>query len=162
MTRDTKADRIAALIGSYRENTSQDNAFDELAAEWLRISPTDLRCLDIIQGRAGLTAGELATASGLTTGAVTAVIDRLERAGLARRVRDDADRRKVNVEVTELHYEETGKIWGPMMADWNQELMGRFTAAELATISEFLETTTELAAKHSGRIRRLNDEAGDR
>ena len=43
---------------------------------------------------------ELAAEAGLTTGAVTAVIDRLERAGYARRVRDDEDRRRVKVEVT--------------------------------------------------------------
>ena len=104
MSRQNKTDQIEELIAAYRANSSQDGAFDALAAERLGISPTDLRCLDIVQGRGGVTAGELATASGLSTGAVTAVVDRLERAGLARRVRDESDRRKVNVEVTDRHY----------------------------------------------------------
>ncbi|MBA2293811.1 MAG: MarR family transcriptional regulator [Actinobacteria bacterium] len=85
---------IGRVIAAYCVNTSQDGAFDALAAEQLGVSLTDLRCLDIVESRGGLTAGELATASGLTTGAVTAVVDRLERAGLARRIRDELDRRK--------------------------------------------------------------------
>ena len=153
MSRETKDDQITGLIAAYRANSSQDSAFDALAAERLGISPTDLRCLDIVQGRGGLTAGELASAAGLTTGAVTGVVDRLERAGLARRARDEADRRKVNVEVTDRHYAESGAIWGPLMADWQRLLTSRFTAAELATITEFLDTATALGARHAERIR---------
>ena len=153
MSRQNKRDQIYELIAAYRANSSQDSAFDALAAERLGISPTDLGCLDIVQGRAGLTAGELASASGLTTGAVTAVVDRLERAGLARRVRDESDRRKVNVEVTDRHYREADQIWGPLMEEWQRVLTSRFTAAELATITEFLNASTELAARHAERIR---------
>lgn len=153
MSRDSKKTLTAELIAAYRSNTSQEGAFDALAAERLGISLTDLRCLDLVQGNDGMTAGELATASGLTTGAVTAVIDRLERAGLARRVRDDSDRRKVNVEVTNRHYEESGKIWGPLMEDWQASLGTRFTAADLAVIIEFLNAATELGSRHADRIR---------
>ena len=58
---------------------------------------TDLECLDVIALRGPVTAGELAAATGLTTGAVTGVIDRLERSGFALRERDGSDRRKVLV-----------------------------------------------------------------
>jgi DNA-binding MarR family transcriptional regulator len=153
MSRETKAALVTGVIDAYRANASQESAFDALAADRLSISLTDLRCLDIVQGRGGVTAGELAVASGLTTGAVTAVIDRLERAGLARRVRDPDDRRKVNVEVTDRHYEQTGEIWGPLMGDWHTVIGSRFTAAQLKTITEFLETATDLAAQHGDRIR---------
>jgi len=81
------------------------------------------------------------------------VIDRLERAGFARRVRDESDRRKVRVEVTDRHYREAERIWGPLMEEWQRVLGGRFTAAELATIKEFLEASTELGARHAERIR---------
>lgn len=148
-----KQDLIRELISAYRANTSQDSAFDALAAERLGISPTDLRCLDIVQGRGGLTAGELASASGLTTGAVTGVIDRLERAGFARRVHHESDRRKVIVEVTDRHYREADQIWGPLMEEWQRVLTARFTAAELATITEFLDVSTEIGARHAERIR---------
>ncbi|MGH3128797.1 MAG: MarR family transcriptional regulator [Gaiellaceae bacterium] len=63
---------------------------------------TDLRCLNIIENNGAMTAGRLAELSGLTTAAVTSVLDRLERAGYARRVRDQPDRRQVMVEVTPL------------------------------------------------------------
>lgn len=148
-----KQDLIHELIAAYRANSSKDSAFDALAAEQLGISPTDLRCLDIVQGRGGLTAGELASASGLTTGAVTGVIDRLERSGFARRVRDESDRRKVIVEVTDRHHQEAGQIWGPLMKEWQRVLTARFTAAELATITEFLDVSTEIGARHAERIR---------
>jgi DNA-binding MarR family transcriptional regulator len=153
MSRDSKKELISQLISAYRANTSQEAAFDALAAEKLGLSLTDLRCLDLVQASGGMTAGELATASGLTTGAVTAVIDRLERAGFVRRLRDDSDRRKVNVEVTPRHYEEAGKVWGPLMGDWEETLAARFTAAELRVITEFLEAATDLGERHAERIR---------
>ncbi len=95
-----KSELIGDLITRYRDAANRDVAFDKLAAARLGVGMTDLHCLNIVQSRGGVTAGELAAESGLTTGAVTAVIDRLERAGFARRVRDDRDRRKVVVEVT--------------------------------------------------------------
>ncbi len=89
------------------------------------------------------------------------MIDRLERAGLARRVRDDSGRRKVNVEVTDRHYTETSRIWGPLLEEWQQTLTSRFTAAELATITEFLDLATEFAARHAARIREIESRAPD-
>jgi DNA-binding MarR family transcriptional regulator len=153
MSRETKEQTIGRLIAAYRASTSQEAAFDGLAAAALGIGQTDLRCLDLIQSRGGLTAGELAVAAGLTTGAVTGIVDRLEKAGLARRVRDDADRRKVNLEVTDRHYAQTAAIWGPLMEDWQQTFAARFSAAELATVIAFLETATTLAARHGERLR---------
>ena len=69
-----------------------------------------------------------------------------ERAGYVRRNRDDSDRRKVNVEVTPRHYEEAGKVWQPLMEDWQETLASRFTAQELRVITEFLVSATELGA----------------
>ena len=69
-----------------------------------------------------------------------------------RRARDEADRRKVNVEVTSLHYKEAAKIWKPLMEDWLETLGARFTAQELRTITEFLESATELGERHAKRI----------
>src|SRR4051794_31031412 len=156
MSRETKSELMEELIAAYRANSSQEAAFDAVAAARLGISLTDLRCLDVIEGRGGVTAGELATASGLTTGAVTAVIDRLERAGSARRVRDDADRRRVNVEATDLHYERSREIWGPLMADWQRDIGGSFTAADLRVVIRFLSAASALAVRHGERVQRLS------
>jgi DNA-binding MarR family transcriptional regulator len=152
---ESKDDLIADLITRYRIATNRDVAFDKLAAATLGVSVTDLHCLNIVESRAGVTAGELAVESGLTTGAVTAVIDRLERAGFARRVRDEQDRRKVKVEVTDEFYARAREIWGPVAEEWQRALADRFTVAELATIAEFLAQVDALGARHAERVRDL-------
>src|SRR3954454_18464718 len=98
MANPKKKDLVEELIREFRESGNQDDAFDNLAARRLGVNETDLHCLNIIENAGGVTAGELAAESGLTTGAVTGVIDRLEGKGFARRVPDPADRRRVKVE----------------------------------------------------------------
>ena len=147
-----KADLITDLIARYRSAANHDVAFDKLAAERLGVSVTDLHCLNIVESRHGVTAGELAVESGLTTGAMTAVIDRLERAGFARRARDARDRRKVIVEVTDEFYARARDIWGPVAAEWQTAMADRFSAAELATIAAFLEQVDELGQRHAARL----------
>src|SRR5215218_1725401 len=125
--RKQKKELVGELISEFRTAGNQDSAFDNVAAERLGVNRTDLHCLNIIQNAGGLTAGELATEAGLTTGAVTGVIDRLERAGFARRVTDPEDRRRVKVEVTPEFYARADKIWGPVKGDWESRLTSRFT-----------------------------------
>jgi len=152
MQANPKKDLVGDVIARYRTATNRDVAFDKLAATQLGVSVTDLHCLNIVESRHGLTAGELAVESGLTTGAVTAVIDRLERAGYARRVRDGRDRRKVKVEVTDAFYARAGAIWGPVAADWQAALAKRFSAAELSTIAAFLAQVEVLGERHAARL----------
>jgi DNA-binding MarR family transcriptional regulator len=83
---------------------------------------------------------------------VTGVVDRLERAGFARRVPDPADRRRVQVEVTSEFYARAERIWGPLAAEWEASLAKRFTAAELARITEFLALTNEVGKRHLDRL----------
>jgi DNA-binding MarR family transcriptional regulator len=157
MQGESKNALIAEVITRYRIATNRDVAFDKLAAARLGVSVTDLHCLNIVESREVITAGELATESGLTTGAVTAVIDRLERAGFARRVPDERDRRKVRVEVTQAFYDRARAIWGPVAADWQRAIADRFTVAELTTIVAFLTQVDELGAHHAERVRALTD-----
>lgn len=147
-----KQQLIAALISAFRASGNQDSAFENLAAERLGVNRTDLHCLNAIENAGGLSAGELASAAGLTSGAVTGVIDRLERAGFARRVPDPADRRRVEVEVTPEFYARAGEIWGPLAAEWEAALASGFTAAELTRITEFLELTSEVGKRHLDRL----------
>jgi DNA-binding MarR family transcriptional regulator len=119
------------------------------------VSETDLRCLNIIENARGLTAGDLADQAGLTAGAVTGVIDRLERAGYARRVPDAADRRRVRLEVTPAFSASAEHIWGPMAADWHSLLARRFTIDELERIAQFLRATNELGRRHLERLRTM-------
>jgi DNA-binding MarR family transcriptional regulator len=98
-----------------------------------------------------MTAGRIAELSGRSTGAVTGVIDRLERAGYARRVADPSDRRRVKLEVTPEFYARAGEIWAPMAADWRAAL-SRFTRADLERLLEVLRVTTEVGRKHVDRL----------
>jgi DNA-binding MarR family transcriptional regulator len=150
-----KTKLIDELVSEFRISGNQDSAFDNLAAGRLGVNETDLHCLNIIENSGGLTAGELAAESGLTTGAVTGVIDRLERAGFARRVSDPEDRRRVKLEVTPKFYARADRIWGPMKADWETELSKRFTAEELERVIEFLRATNEVGRKNLDRVRRM-------
>ena len=149
-----KSDVIGELIGEFRTSGNHDDAFDNLAAQRLGVNETDLHCLNIIQNAGGVTAGQLAKESGLTTGAVTGVIDRLERIGFARRVADPDDRRRVKLEVTPKFYSRAEKIWGPVAEDWSKALGRQFSTEELNLIISFLRRTNEITETHLERLRR--------
>lgn len=145
--------RIDALLLEFRTSGNLDNAFDALAARKLGVNMTDLHCLNILESRSGLTAGELALEAGLTSGAVTGVIDRLERAGYVRRAADPGDRRKVKVEVTSAFYELADEIWSPLKRNWDEVLARRFTAHQLDDVITFLRATNDLTRMHLERLR---------
>src|SRR5947209_15385552 len=136
-----KSEVVEELIREFRVSGNQDDAFDSLAAEWLGVSKTDLHCLNIIENSGGLTAGELAAQAGLTAGAVTGVIDRLNKVGYARRISDPGDRRRVRLEVTPAFYRLAERIWGPVAADWHATLSRGYTTRELERITAFLRAT---------------------
>src|SRR5437868_2358682 len=92
---------LAELTSQVRGWQIDQELFDEAMAELAGLNRTDWRCLDILSTRGPMTAGQLAEAARLTTGAVTGVLDHLEAVGLVRRVRDTADRRRVIVETTD-------------------------------------------------------------
>lgn len=148
----TKQARIDALVDAFRVNGNLDRAFDNLAAQRLGVNLTDLHCLNIIESRGGVTAGELATEAGLTSGAITGVIDRLERVGYAQRERDANDRRRVAITVTPAFYAAAGDIWGPVKQDWDATLAAGFTAAELDVALAFLAATEDVARRHLARL----------
>ncbi len=150
--RTSKKDLIERLIGAYRAAGNQDLAIENRAAERLGVNPTDLHCLNAIENAGGLSAGQLAREVGITSGAVTGAVDRLEGAGYARRVPDPGDRRRVTIEVTPEFYARAEAIWGPLAADWQKQLAARFTAAELARIVEFLELSGEVGRRHLERL----------
>ena len=149
----SKNDLIETLIREFRTSSNQDDAFDSLAAECLGVSESDLRCLNIVENNGGISAGELAVEAGLTAGAVTGVIDRLEKIGYARRTADPNDRRRVRVVVTPTFYRVAEPLWGPMAAEWQSMLARRFTIEELERITAFLRATNDLARRHLDRLR---------
>ena len=117
--------------------------FDEGLAKKLKLSRTDMRCLDLI-GRLGpLTAGRLAEESGLTTGAVTFILDRLEEAGMVTRRRDTEDRRRVWVEIVPEAQQRLQGLQQPVAEEMRQ-VAQRFKADELAIVRDYMRQAKEV------------------
>jgi DNA-binding MarR family transcriptional regulator len=150
--RQTKAELIEELGLAFRANQNAANAIDEAAADVLGLNLTDLQAMDIIQQHERLTAGEVAELSGLSTGAVTAVVDRLERIGYARRVRDEVDRRRVMVELTPKAERAAWKIYGQLNLDW-VDILERYTVDELRVMLDILRLGTEFGLAAARRLR---------
>jgi len=142
----------AELIDEIRGSQTAVHQMDEAAHRALGINGTDGRCLDIIDRRGLLSAGQLAIEAGLTTGAVTAVLDRLEDKGLVRRVPDPDDRRRILVEVTERQREEAARLYFPLkaMADpWFEKL----SEDEIRLLISFNRVSREVNEKRAAEIR---------
>ena len=146
---------VTEMLYLARAHEAANEAFDDIACERLGINRTDLRCLNIVDNEGPMTAGGLARRTGLTTAAVTAVLDRLERAGYARRVRDQEDRRQVMVELTPLLAERGAAIWGPLGEEATARLE-QMTTEELRGVAEFFRFGIDLNERHSARIRDLD------
>jgi DNA-binding MarR family transcriptional regulator len=157
MSREKKQLLVDEIIHLARAHEAANDAFDEVAREKLGINRTDLRCLNIIENKGAMTAGRLAELSGLTTAAVTSVLDRLERAGYARRVREQRDRRHVLVEVTPLLAERATPIWGPL-GEEARSTLARMSAEELQALIDFYRLGIELNERHIERVRHLDTE----
>ena len=106
-------------------------AFDDAVGRALGLGPTDLRCLDWLAD-GPKTAGVLATATGLRPAATTALLDRLEAKGLVERVRDESDRRRVLVRMTDEGARSTYAMYAPLV-DEGAQLLAGLAPAELAS-----------------------------
>jgi DNA-binding MarR family transcriptional regulator len=128
------------------------DTLDELASGVIGVNRTDARVVDLLEEEGRLTAGQIAAGAGLTSGAVTGVIDRLERAGYARRVADENDRRKVLVEPTEKLREAAQAVYYDI-APKGERMMRAYTDDELRLVLRFLGEVTTLTEEHAGALR---------
>jgi DNA-binding MarR family transcriptional regulator len=153
MTRDNSRRELELALMAEVRGTQRDNdELDELVSRQLGVNRTDARCLDVLDERGRMTAGELAAATGLTTGAITGVLDRLERAGYVERVRDTADRRRVLVDVTQLMRDRTAEFYGPLGAA-SGPLLERYGDDELELLVRFLREARGITREHIDRLR---------
>src|SRR4030088_878997 len=94
-----RAALMEELEHAVRRSSALGVIFGQTVANRAGISSSDLECLDFLNLEGRVTAGRLAELTGLTTGAITGVVDRLEKATLVRRERDESDRRKVFIAI---------------------------------------------------------------
>ena len=124
---------------------------DQAVADALGLNRTDMRCTDVLEQEGAVTAGRLAKATGLTTGAITSVIDRLERAGYARRVRDETDRRRVLVELTPEVLERSRAFYAEHQK-LSERIYRRSSEEELRLLLQFVRTGRELNEREAARL----------
>jgi DNA-binding MarR family transcriptional regulator len=133
---------------SLRALGSDLDQLDEAVAARFGLHRTDLRCLEIVARQGPLSAGALAEQAGLSTSAVTSVIDRVQRAGYLRRRGDPGDRRRVLVEVTELGRRRGREAFSGLMRGTDQ-LLGRYSPEELALFGAFVEQVRSVVARQA-------------
>ena len=126
---------------------------DDAAASVFGLNRTDLRCLGELFG-GPMTAGELAAATGVSRGAMTTALDRLEAAGYVTRKPGKQDRRQVRIKMTGRARKLAEKIWGPIGAAGMSQLAG-FSDVQLRFLRDFLRQGREMQEREALRIRSL-------
>ncbi len=160
MSRELSRERLfEELLDEVRGGQRATDLVDDAACRLMGINRTDGRCLDILEQRGQMTAGELAQEARLTTGAITAVIDRLERAGYARREADPADRRHVLVGPTDKAHEVSQELMGPLGPP-GFEKAETYSDEQLELLLDFLRFSRELQERHADWLREKLAERG--
>jgi len=149
-----RSELVAAIRAGFQRVSGQSVVLSGVIAEKFGLAPSDLECLGFLQLEGPVTAGRLAELTGLTTGAVTRMIDRLEAGKYVRRRDDPADRRRVVVELNPARMKEFAPFYGPM-AESSTQLLARYTDEDLALIVDLLDEQLQFGLRHAARIQAL-------
>lgn len=142
---------MRGVMSAIRTQADQSDRLDQLASVRFGLNRTDGRAIELLARLGPMTAKQLAGHLGMTTGGVTTVIDRIERAGYVRRRQDGEDRRRVMLETTALQAAREKEIFGALI-----ERTGRFVGSlsddDLKVIRHFLETLSGVVAGHIDQL----------
>ena len=150
------------LARELRQFTGLGASFFRAAAARVGMTVTDMQVLDILESTGPMTAGQLADLTGLTTGAITGMLNRLEEARLVRRERDPNDGRRVIVRLARGRDEkhEIGPIFASLEKAWD-EMASHYNDEQIAFLLEFLKRSNALSRKEIVRLREApSDEGG--
>lgn len=147
-----RAELLAGVPLAGRKLGAATIMFHQAVADRLGLNITDHKCLDFVLLNGPLTAGELATMTGMTTGAITAAIDRLEGAGFVKRADDPNDRRRVLVRAVPKNLGPARKLFEPFAALLD-EMTGRYSDAELVAIVDFMTRSCEILHRSTVALR---------
>ena len=155
----SRAELVRTVQAAARGLHNAVDTLNQTVADQLGVNRTDLRCIQMLGQFGPMTAGQLAEASGLTTGAVTSVIDRLEKTGFARRVRDEVDRRRIYVELTPSAGQRMSAIYRDLVASSAASMEG-LSDETLVQIREFLLRGREVTLAHVEHVKTFSDAPG--
>lgn len=151
---------LAALEQAGRQYSESSVLFHHAIADSLGLNVTDLKCLDLIRETDGMTPGQLAKLVGLTTGAVTGIIDRLELAGYAQRRRDSIDRRKISIHARP---EQISSRLAPIFTSFQQAMANEFNTTysnqEMALILDFVERSSHVLQAETKKIQQQKQQS---
>src|SRR5712692_10267160 len=143
------ADEIVGRLA--RRHSTAVVLFHHAVAERLGLGPTDHKCLDLLRERRAMVGSDLCAITGLTSGAITGVVARLERAGYLRREPDPHDGRKqiLHLAMKPSHIQQ---VINPLREDV-AALLEKFDAHQLTAVVEFLARATDLIYRHAALLR---------
>ena len=151
--RKTKNALAEEIVGQLvRRHSTAAVLFQHAVAERLGLGPTDLQCFALLREHGPTTGSDLAAITGLTTGAITGVVARLERAGYLRREPDPHDGRKQFLCPVRERMRDIQIVFDPIREDM-AALLGRFDVHQLIAIAEFMTRSAEMAFRHATRLR---------
>jgi DNA-binding MarR family transcriptional regulator len=149
----THDDLLRNLVEAGRNHSTSTILFHHVLAERLGLNPTDHKCLDVIIQRGPMTAGQLSELSGLTTGTITAVIDRLVKARFVKRVAAPEDRRKVMLHPTWERFDELENLFRDFLEAQSQ-LLGRYNDDELRVILDYVTAITQMVDEQAVNLKK--------
>ncbi|HYM51818.1 MAG TPA: MarR family transcriptional regulator [Candidatus Limnocylindrales bacterium] len=164
MSRTNARERLLQhVIGGVRALDGELDLMDQAIADALSLNRTDAQCMDLITRFGPITAGELAHRTGLTAGAITTVLDRLEAGRWIARRHDTQDRRRILVERNEAKAGQFQPIFSELVRSTRQAL-DAYSDQQLAVIDTFLQQLTAVVSQHRTRLlsRRGSANAGSR
>jgi DNA-binding MarR family transcriptional regulator len=156
-----RAALLQELEEAMRRSSAQGAMFAKTVADRAGISASDMDCMDFLNLEGRMTAGRLAELTGLTTGAITGVVDRLEKAGYVRRERDESDRRKVFVAVVPETASRIGKLYVPMQQSM-QKVWSRYSEEELRLLLRFATEGYKGVLEATEALKALLDAPGEK
>lgn len=151
--RQTRQDLVEEIVGTLiRRHSTAAVLLHHAVAERLGLGPTDHKCLDVLRERGPMTGSELAAITGLTTGAITGVVARLERTGYLRREPDPRDRRKQILSPAPERTRDIQDVFGPIRKD-AAALLDGFDSHQLTAIAAFMARSTDLIYRRAALLR---------
>jgi DNA-binding MarR family transcriptional regulator len=145
MSRD-RLELVSSLTQALGQASAHAVVVSQTVAAAVGLNATDLECLDILQNRKLASAGEIAQLTSLTTGAVTALLDRLEKAGFIQRQADPSDRRRVLAAPLPERMVQLFEMYVPLRKAM-ETLYDDYSDAQLRTFVEFLERSISVSAE---------------